>query len=68
MRMPLRYHDQIEGSVVFGAKQTGLPFTEHEANLLESAAGYLAASLNLAQRSDQQAAALETLSASARQC
>ena len=63
MRMPLRYHDQIEGSVVFGAKQTGLPFTEHEANLLESAAGYLAASLNLAQRSDQQAAALETLSA-----
>jgi DNA-binding SARP family transcriptional activator len=63
LRLPLQYHDQTEGSVIFGAKQTDLPFTEHEADLLESAAGYLAASLSLAERHDEQAAALETLSA-----
>jgi two-component SAPR family response regulator len=40
-----------------------LPFTEHEADLLASAAGYVAASLSLAERHDEQAAALETLSA-----
>jgi DNA-binding SARP family transcriptional activator len=63
MRLPLRYLDQMEGTVVFGAKQTGLPFTGHEAALLASAASYLAASLGLAERHDEQAAALETLSA-----
>ncbi|HEX5578515.1 MAG TPA: histidine kinase N-terminal 7TM domain-containing protein, partial [Candidatus Limnocylindria bacterium] len=63
MRLPLQYHDRVEGTVIFGAKQTGLPFTEDEAALLTSAAGYVAASLRLAERHDQQAAALETLSA-----
>ena len=63
LRLPLRHHDRAEGTVIFGAKQTGLPFTEPETDLLASAAGYLAASLSLAERNDQQAAALETLSA-----
>jgi DNA-binding SARP family transcriptional activator len=63
IRLPLDYHDRIEGAVIFGPKQTGLPFTEHEVGLLASAAGYVAASLSLAERHDQQAAALETLSA-----
>ncbi|HKO33513.1 MAG TPA: hypothetical protein VJY85_07195 [Candidatus Limnocylindria bacterium] len=63
LRLPLRHHDQLEGTVIFGAKQTELPFTEPETDLLTSAASYLAASLSLAQRHDQQAAALETLSA-----
>ncbi|HEX6475525.1 MAG TPA: hypothetical protein VF114_10625, partial [Candidatus Limnocylindria bacterium] len=63
MRLPLEYHDRPEGTVIFGAKRTGLPFTEHEASLLAAAAGYVAASLSLAERSEQQAAALETLSA-----
>jgi tetratricopeptide (TPR) repeat protein len=63
LRLPLQHHDRAEGTVIFGAKQTGLPFTEPEADLLRSAAGYLAATLSLAERHDQQAAALETLSA-----
>ncbi len=63
LRLPLQYRDLTEGTVIFGAKQTGLPFTEPETDLLTSAAGYLAASLSLAVRSDQEAAALETLSA-----
>ena len=63
LRLPLRYHDRVEGTVIFAAKRTELPFTEPETALLTSAAGYLAASLSLAQRSDQEAAALETLSA-----
>jgi N-terminal 7TM region of histidine kinase len=63
VRLPLQYHDRVEGTVIFGAKQSGLPFTEHEADLLASAAGYVAASLSLAERHDEQAAALETLSA-----
>jgi DNA-binding SARP family transcriptional activator len=63
VRLPLEYHGLVEGTVIFGAKETGLPFTEHEASLLAAAAGYVAASLSLAVRSEQQAAALETLSA-----
>jgi hypothetical protein len=66
MRLPLLHDGRTEGTVIFGAKQTGLPFTEHEAGLLVSAAGYVAASLSLAERHDQQAAALETLSAERR--
>jgi DNA-binding SARP family transcriptional activator len=66
MRLPLHHDGRTEGTIIFGAKQTGLPFTEHEAGLLVSAAGYVAASLSLAERHDQQAAALETLSAERR--
>ena len=66
MRLPLHHDGRTEGTVIFGAKRTGLPFTEHEAGLLVSAAGYVAASLSLAERHDQQAAALETLSAERR--
>jgi hypothetical protein len=62
LRLPLRYQDQAVGTVVFGAKRSQLPFTAHEADLLTLAAGYLAASLQLAEQHDEQAAALEQLS------
>jgi len=63
VRLPLQHHGTSEGTVLFGAKRSGLPFTAQEADLLALAAGYLAASLSLAERHEQQAAALESLSA-----
>ncbi|HET7141378.1 MAG TPA: hypothetical protein VFJ03_02730, partial [Candidatus Limnocylindria bacterium] len=63
MRLPLQHRQQDEGMVLFGAKRNGLPFTAQEAELLALAAGYLAASLSLAERHEQQAAAIESLSA-----
>jgi DNA-binding SARP family transcriptional activator len=66
LRLPLKAQDEMVGSVIFGAKQSRLPFTAQEVELLTLAAGYLAATLRLAERSDQQAAALEHLSAERR--
>jgi DNA-binding SARP family transcriptional activator len=63
LRLPLRAQDEIVGSAVFGAKRTRLPFTAQEVELLTLAAGYLAATIRLAERHDEQAAALEHLSA-----
>jgi hypothetical protein len=63
MRLPLQHRQHDEGMVLFGAKRNGLPFTAQEAELLALAAGYLAASLSLAERHEQQAAAIESLSA-----
>jgi DNA-binding SARP family transcriptional activator len=63
MRLPLQHRQHDEGMVLFGAKRNGLPFTAPEAELLALAAGYLAASLSLAERHEQQAAAIESLSA-----
>lgn len=51
------------GTVVFGAKRDRLPFTANEVDLLSLAAGYLAASLSLAERHEEQVVALETLTA-----
>ena len=66
LRLPLRHRDIEVGTVVFGAKRNGLPFTAGEVELLGLAAGYLAASLSLAEHHEEQAAALEQLSAERR--
>jgi DNA-binding SARP family transcriptional activator len=66
LRLPMQYQDRPVGTAVFGPKSSGLPFTAQEAELLSLAAGYLAASLQLAERHDEQAAALEHLSAERR--
>jgi DNA-binding SARP family transcriptional activator len=62
LRLPLQYQDRAVGSVTFGSKRSRLPFTAQEAELLTLAAGYLAATLELADRHDEQAEALEHLS------
>lgn len=62
LRLPLGTDAEL-GSVVFGPKRSQLPFTPNEAELLALAAGFLTASLGLAQRHDVQAQALESLSA-----
>ena len=67
LRLPLQDRDRVVGTAVFGPKRSRLPFTEQEAELLGLAAGYLAASLRLAERHDQQAAMLEDLSAERRE-
>jgi DNA-binding SARP family transcriptional activator len=66
LRLPLEYQDRAVGTVIFGSKRSRLPFTAQEAELLTLAAGYLAASLQLAERHDEQAEALEHLSAEVR--
>jgi DNA-binding SARP family transcriptional activator len=63
LRLPLRSDEDELGSVIFGPKRTQLPFTPQEIELLSLAAGFLAASLRLAERHDVQAEALESLSA-----
>jgi DNA-binding SARP family transcriptional activator len=67
LRLPLRHRDQLVGTVTFGAKRSGLPFTADEAELLAQAAGFLAGSLQLAEQHDEQAAALEQLHAERRE-
>jgi DNA-binding SARP family transcriptional activator len=66
VRLPLHHRDRMVGTVVFGAKRSRLPFTAQEAELLALAAGYLASALQLAEQHDQQAEALEHLSAERR--
>ena len=66
LRLPLQDQDRVVGTAVFGPKRTHLPFTAQEAELLALAAGYVAASLRLAERHDEQAAMLEHLSAERR--
>jgi DNA-binding SARP family transcriptional activator len=63
LRLPLEHHDRLIGTVVFGAKRSGLPFTAEDADLLSQAAGYLTGSLILAIEHDEQAAALVQLDA-----
>jgi len=60
-RVPLRVGDAEVGRALFGAKRSHLPFTHRELEMLGLAAGYLAASLGLAGRHDEQAEALDTL-------
>ncbi len=61
LRLALRADGVEFGSVVYGAKRSGLPLTEREVELLRLAAGYLAASLRLGERHQTQAAALSDL-------
>jgi tetratricopeptide (TPR) repeat protein len=67
LRLPLQHRDREVGSVQFGRKRNGLPFTPNEIELLKLAAGYLASALQLAEQHDEQAAALEQLSAERRE-
>ena len=63
LRLPLATDSATPGSVVFGPKRSGLPFTPDETELLGTAASFLGASLRLSAREERQAAALDDLSA-----
>ena len=60
--LPLERDGTTYGSVVFGSKESGLPFTSSEREVLAMATGYLAASLELGARQAEQARDLERLS------
>jgi DNA-binding SARP family transcriptional activator len=62
LELPLRRDGTAYGSVEFGAKESGLPFTSSEREVLGMAAGYLSASLELGARQAEQAQELEQLS------
>ncbi len=62
LRLRLRSGEADVGWVSFGPKRSLLPFTPQENELLSMAGGFLAASLSLAVRQDEQAEALESLS------
>jgi DNA-binding SARP family transcriptional activator len=62
LELPLEREGRSYGSVAFGAKESGLPFTSAEREVLEMATGYLAASLELGARQAEQARDLERLS------
>ena len=61
LELPLERAGTTYGSARFGAKESGLPFTSSEREVLEMAAGYLAASLELGARQAEQARDLERL-------
>ncbi len=63
IRLPLRSGRDELGWVVFGPKESQLPFVTEELGLLTAASAYVAASLDLGARHRAQADALETLSA-----
>ncbi len=60
-RVPLRVGETEVGRALFGAKRSQLPFTHRELEMLGLAASYLAASLGLAERHEEQVEALDTL-------
>ena len=62
LQLPLDRDGTTYGSVVIGPKESGLPFTSGEREVLGMAAGYLAASLELGARQAEQARDLERLS------
>ncbi len=62
LELPLERDGTTYGSVAFGLKESGLPFTSAEREVLEMATGYLAASLELGARQAEQARDLERLS------
>jgi hypothetical protein len=63
LELPLARDGTSYGSALIGPKASGLPFTSGEREVLEMAAGYLAASLELGARQAEQARDLERLSA-----
>lgn len=60
-RVPLQVGSAKVGLALFGAKRSGLPFAHRELEMLGLAADYLAASLGMAGRHEEQAEALDTL-------
>lgn len=63
VRLPLESGGERMGEVVFGPKRSALPYAPDEVDLLRLAASYLAGSLRLGRREDEQVAALDRLSA-----
>jgi DNA-binding SARP family transcriptional activator len=61
--LPLSSGNQLHGRVVFGQKAPPLPYTRRERDLLNHAAGFIAAALQLAARQQAQASTLESLAA-----
>jgi len=59
--LPLSSGNQLHGRVVFGPKQPPLPYNRRERDLLNHAAGFVAAALQLAARQQAQASTLEGL-------
>lgn len=57
---PLERRGVPLGTVTFGPKRSQLPFTHREVEILSLAATYLATSLGLAERQEEQAEALDT--------
>jgi DNA-binding SARP family transcriptional activator len=62
LQLPLTRDGTSYGTVAFGAKESNLPFTSDEREVLELATGYLAASLDLGARQAEQAQELDRLS------
>lgn len=63
LALPLASSGQEYGTLRFGAKRSGLPYTPREVDLLRLAATYIASSLRLAEHEDRQVEALDLLSA-----
>jgi DNA-binding SARP family transcriptional activator len=61
LELPLQRSGTTYGTARFGAKESGLPFTSSEREVLEMAAAYLAASLELGARQAEQARDLDRL-------
>ena len=59
--LPLQIGPRLLGNALFGPKTTGAPYTPAEAALLDEAAGYIAASIDLGERQARQAAELSAL-------
>jgi DNA-binding SARP family transcriptional activator len=63
VRLPLESGGERLGEVAFGPKRSALPYAPDEVDLLRLAASYLAGSLRLGRREEEQVAALDRLSA-----
>ncbi|HEX2221913.1 MAG TPA: histidine kinase N-terminal 7TM domain-containing protein [Candidatus Limnocylindria bacterium] len=61
-RVPLEFGGEAFGLAIFSGKTNGLPFTDHERELLAVTCSYLAAALRLARRHREEEQALVTLS------
>jgi DNA-binding SARP family transcriptional activator len=62
MHLPLESEGEMVGQVVFGPKRSQLPYASDETELLRLAASYLAGSIRLAAREQEQLVALDELS------
>ena len=61
VRLPVRAGGTEYGVLICGPRRTRLPYTSAEVELLDDAAGFIGASLQLAERQTTEAAALEKL-------
>jgi DNA-binding SARP family transcriptional activator len=61
LALPLAAADRALGTLLIGPKRSSLPYARAEAELFDSAAAFIAASLHLDEREMRQAAALDAL-------